>query len=104
MNLTGRDVVAFAAVGIVGYVVYRMATFGEDVGTAFNKFWSGLTFDTDSLGPPIQLTPGAQLSQADYIARGFMEIGPDGVSRITPKGEQYIRSQWAKEVQGEIIN
>lgn len=104
MNLTGRDVVTLVTVGVVGYIAYRVFSLGENVGTAFNKFWTGLTFDTKSLGPYVTLTPGAQLSQADYIARGYLEILPDGRSRITPAGEAYIRAQQAKVVQGEIIN
>jgi hypothetical protein len=104
MNLTGKDIITYATIGIVGYIAYRVFSLGENVGTAVNKFWTGLTFDTESIGPYVTLTPGAQLSQADYIARGYLEILPDGRTRITPAGEAYIRSQQAKVVSGEIIN
>lgn len=103
MKLTGRDLVSLGVLGIGAYVLYRVTRFGDSVGDAFNRFWTGLTFDSSSLGPSPQLTPSAAQAQADWIQKGYLEILPDGGTRITPAGEAYIRQQREKVIQGEII-
>lgn len=104
MKVTGKDLFYLSLIGAGAYIFYRVATFGETASEAFNKFWSGLTFDTASLGPPIELTPGALASQEDWIKRGYLELLPDGGTRITPAGEAYIQQQREKIVQGQVIN
>ncbi len=73
MNIKGKDVFFYTLTGVALFVVYRMMNFGENASEAIGKFWDGVTFDPDTLGPGAQLTEGAQLSQADWIARGFLE-------------------------------
>jgi len=103
MKLTGRDLVSFGVLGIGAYILYRVTRFGDSVGDALNRFWTGLTFDSASLGPAIQLTPGAAEAQTDWIKKGFLEVLPDGGTRITPAGEEYIRQQREKVIQGQVI-
>jgi hypothetical protein len=100
MRLTGKDVFYLALTGVGLFVVYRVVVAGDTVANAFSKFWTGLTFDTTSLGPAIALPPGAAAAQADYIAKGFMT--PDG--KLTAAGEAYIKRMQEKVVTGEVIN
>lgn len=104
MAFRGKDIFWLTFAGVAAYVAYRVFNYGDTIGEAMDRFWEGLTFDADTLGPETQLTPGAQLSQAEYIRRGFLEVLPDGRTRITPKGEEYIRAQMAREIQGEVVS
>jgi hypothetical protein len=104
MRLTGKDIFYLTLVGAGAYVLYRVFNFGESVSEAVNKFWTGLTFDPASLGPAISMPPGAAQAQTDWIQRGYLEILPDGSTRITAAGEAYIRQQREKTVQGTVIN
>jgi len=103
MNVKGKDLFFYTLTGITLYMVYRMVNFGESLSEAASGFWEGLTFNPESLGPKAQLTEGAQLSQADWITRGFLEITPEGGTRITPAGEQYIRQQREKVINGQVV-
>jgi len=104
VNVKGKDVFFYTLTGVALYVVYRMMNFGENAGEAVAKFWDGVTFDPESLGPRAQLTEGAQLSQADWITRGFLEMRPDGGTFITPAGEAYIQQQREKVITGQVVN
>ena len=112
MNIKGKDVFFYTLTGITLYVVYRMVNFGETVNEAVSGFWEGVTFDPDSMGPGAQLTPGALQSQADWIAKGYLEFVDEGrqpfgyqpTTRITPAGEEYMRQQREKIVTGQVVN
>ncbi len=104
MNVKGKDIFFYTLSGVALYVVYRMINFGDSISEAAGSFWDGVTFDPDSMGPGATLTKGAQLSQADWIARGFLEITPQGGTRITPAGDSYIRQQREKVITGRVVN
>lgn len=93
MTLRGSDWFYIAAGAVLLYAAYRMVRFGESAAQAAGKIWDGLAFDPATLGPGVQLTPGARLSQQEFISRGYLQVLPDGRTRITPEGEAYIRSQ-----------
>ncbi len=112
MNIKGKDVFFYTLTGVALFVVYRMMNFGETISEAAGSFWEGVTFDPDSIGPGAQLTPGALQSQADWIAKGYLEFadvgrqpfGYERTTRITPAGEAYIRQQREKVVTGQVVN
>jgi len=104
MNLKGKDIFWLSVTGVVGYMVYRVFALGESVSEAAGNFWEGVTFDPASMGPPAQLTPGAQMSEADWIIKGYLERTPEGGTRLTPAGDEYIQQQREKIVTGKIIN
>lgn len=78
------------AAGIGAYIAYRVVRFGEAVGDVAKRLWDGITFDPASMGPFVTLTPGARMSEEEYLRLGFLERLPDGRTRITPLGEWYI--------------
>ncbi len=112
MNVKGKDIFFYTLSGVALYVVYRMINFGDSISEAAGSFWDGVTFDPDSMGTDAKLTPGALQSQADWIAKGYLEIvdvgrqpfGYEPTTRITPAGEAYIRQQREKVVTGQVVN
>jgi hypothetical protein len=115
VNIKGKDIFFYSLTGVVLYVVYRMTNYGESASEAAIGFWDGLTgddprfwegvfFDSASMGPSVQLTEGARASQADWIKRGFLEITPEGGTRITPAGEAYVQQQQEKIITGQVVN
>lgn len=102
--MRGKDLFFMMLAGITGYIAYRVLALGEPVGEALSRFWEGLTFDADTLGPGVELTPEAKMSRAEYIRKGYLRVLPDGSTVITPLGEQYIQSQLEKEVQGDVVS
>jgi len=104
MNIRGKDVFFYGLAGLGIYIVYRVLNFGDSITDAAASFWEGVTFDPDSMGPPAQLTEGAQLSQADWIAQGYLAFTPEGGTRITAAGEAYIQRQREKVVTGQVVN
>lgn len=115
MNVKGKDVFFYSLTGITFYVVYRMMNYGETVTEAVTgfwegltgedpRFWEGVTFDPASMGPSAALTEGAQMSQADWITKGFLKMTPEGGTFITPAGEAYIRQQREKTITGQVVN
>ena len=83
-----------AGVLFVTYQYWRLKKTLESVTPA--KLWEALTFSVEDLGPAVELTEQAALSQQDYIDRGYLEVLPGGGTRITPAGEAYIAEQLAK--------
>jgi len=84
----------WAAAGVAVLVVgYEVVKGGLTVGQAVGKFFSGLSFDTSSLGQSPQLTPAANLSRQQYIDMGYLVVNPDGSTSITAAGNAYIARQ-----------
>lgn len=112
MNVSGKDIFWLGLTGIAGYVLYRVINFGDSIAEAASSVWDGVTFDPSTMGPPAQLTKGAQLAQADWIAKGYLEFVEAGrqpfgytpTTRITPAGEAYIQRQRERDITGRVVN
>lgn len=91
--MSGRDYF-YIALGLAAlWLAGRAIRGGEVLTEGAARLWEGVTFDPASLGESVQLTEGARLSQEQWIALGYLEMLPDGRTRITPAGQAYIDSQ-----------
>lgn len=82
-----------AAVGVgIYYAIRRM---GSGVVDGWGRFVDAVNFDPESLGPNVELTDTAKGSKEWYIEQGYLEILPNGSSRITEAGEAYIAENQA---------
>lgn len=96
-KMGGKDIFYLAGLVAAAYAVYKISdTLGSLADFDASKFYKGLTFNPASLGPPVELTPDAQARQTDWIERGFLEILPNGSTRITAYGQAYISEQNAQ--------
>lgn len=91
------DYRAIVAGGVVVVVLYwlikREALGGLRAASDFARdLGDAITFDPASLGPDLEVTAGAQERAQEYIDQGYAEY-VDGVFRVTPEGEAYIRAQ-----------
>lgn len=93
LDYKGVGVLGLLAIGVLWYASRKVGAAAESVVDGFIKFGDGLTFDPASLGEPVTLTEPAQLSQQDYIDRGYLIVLPDGGTQITAAGNQYIENQ-----------
>lgn len=94
-KLDHKVVLSLGGLAIIAYlIVTRDAKKAvESVGDAIKKISDGIVFSKGDLGPEVRLTNGAKLSEAEHIRLGHMERTAGGGTRITAKGEAYIRSQ-----------
>lgn len=93
MKLQGKDYL-YASLGIaVLWIVYRGDRVVTAVAEGAKKFVDGLAFDPATLGPSIDLTDSAKSGTDEYLKLGYLERLPDGTTRLTDKGRQYIESQ-----------
>ncbi len=95
MKLQGIDYLYIAAGLAMLYVVWRAVSAGESVTDAARRFVAGINFDPSSLGPGVTLTPGAKMSEEEFIKVGYLVRLADGSTRITPAGQAYIDRQQA---------
>jgi hypothetical protein len=103
-RVTGKDIFYVVLAGGAAFALFKVFAGSAVLQQGLRRFWDGMTFDPASLGPSAALTQGAQLSQQDYIERGYLEIDPaTGWSRITPAGEEYIRQQQAAATMGGYV-
>lgn len=78
-------------------VAWYLNKLGGGIITGWKKFVEGVNFDEKTLGPKVELTPAAKMTQEHYIEMGYLEVLPDGRTRITPEGEDYIRQMQATQ-------
>lgn len=90
MKVGGSDYFYIAAGLAALYVVFRGVGALDSFAGGLGRFLSALTFDPESLGRSPQLTAGAKASQEQWVALGYLEVLPDGSTRITEAGEAYI--------------
>jgi len=88
--LTGRAGLSLV-VGLVGlYAVNRAAR-------GFRNITDSVGITTPDLGPAVTLNSNARGRLAEYVRLGYAVVGPDGTTRITELGEQYIAEQRANQ-------
>lgn len=96
MNVLDWKGAAVVTVGaLVVFLILRQDTqaIAGQVSDIVKKFREGLAFDPNSLGAPVQLTDSAQAHQQWLIDQGYLELLPDGRTRITPAGYAYSDNQ-----------
>jgi len=95
LDWKGAGVLGLIGAAVLWYASRKAGAVVEDAIDGVVKFGEALTFSESDLGPGVELSAGANLSQAEYIERGYLEVLPNGSTRITLAGEDYIASQGA---------